>query len=788
MKFSRLCLRKYLKCDVSSEKIADTLTKIGFPTEILTVRPKGLDALHLAHVINKRAFVNDLNILTVEYLRDNTKLELEVVCGDTAVNIDDYVCMILIDEILPSTGKKLKSREIHGIVSPGMLCSADELGIASTYDGVCKFKACDLATDIMDCIYPAGDIFDSEVTYNRGDLLSVIGIARELSAAGLGIFQDIPSQEYISAQPIATSMLNNSNEYIRGAILATYSLQDTKAYNSIFLDQISQNTNVYIADLANEVVHEIGQPLHVYDADKIVGKFHFDVTRAEEIFEGLNGQKYKIPAGILIARDDLGIISIIGVLGGARTACSNNTKNIFLESVNISAEYMSSCMNILKINTKSAQLFLHEIDTNALSQAISCFNQKISMINKIDTLNNIVHSKQYMPAAQKIRLNLDLAKKVCAELWNHDAFEQTLSKLGFQLENKTEHTNTYIIPSYRFDIDCQHVLIAEYLRMYDYEQIACKTMSIDQKFTDVRHETLKRIRSFLAIELHEIITYKTVSETSQNRCEQLRMINPMSGVHYMRKNVLPSVLELYVEQSNRGRECNGMFEISDGFETLADILTAQNVHQTMYIAAIIHAKKFTLTNIEMYIQQLLSVLGIDMNHINYMHTDESQILEQEQSKHQKYYSAKSDALWLMQSDTCMYIYWKKIKIGTVGAIQNHMNVYGFELNLDVLLEKCMKIAATEYIDYQYIYTKDFSIKLSATQKTNDLLKIAQKIAHVHCKLMWSIFDVYPENRMIERNIGIRVKMYGMHVISNDEMSQWYNDTMQILQNEMNSLK
>ncbi len=791
MKFSRLCLKKYLECNVSSEKIAETLTQIGFPTEILTIKSKGLETLHIAHIIDKKAFVNDLNILTVEYIHEDSIRVIEVVCGDIAMNIDDYACMILIDEILPSTGKKLKSREIYGRVSPGMLCSAEELGISSNYDGVYKLQPCALSANIIDCIYPAGDIFDCEVTYNRGDLLSVIGIARELAAAGLGVLKNMPITQFENKP--STIMMNNADQYIRGAMLCKYTVGNLNQHDSIFLQQISQATGVFLVDIANDVVHEIGQPLHVYDADKISGQLRFEITQTEELFDGLNGQQYKIPAGILVARDDIGIISIVGMLGGARTACSYDTKNILLEAVNISAEYMSMCMNILKINTKSAQLFLHEIDTQALHQAVTCFNVKLN------TTGEILYCKQYNPALNIISLDMTLAKKVCGELWNQELFEQRLYVLGFMLKNKTEKLQQYLIPSYRFDIDCPHVLIAEYLRMSDYNTIACASMIIDQKFTDVRHEMLKRIRAFLAIQLHEIITYKSVSEMDKNRCTALRMINPMSGVHYMRKNVLPSVLDCYIEQNNKGRICNGMFEISDGFEVNShdgfavnnnamhaniDIikLKHEDIYQTMYIAAIIQNsdKNFTLTSVQIYVQQLLVCIGIDISHLSYMTIADSEMIEIEHSKHQKQYVNKSDSLWLMQTDVCAYLYWKKIKIGTIGAIQDQNGVYGFEINLDTLLEKCHKTATATYMDYQYIYTKDFSIKLKATSKANELLKAAQKITFNDCKLVWNIFDVYPESRMIERNVGIRAQICSMHAISNDDMSKWYNDVLQAL--------
>lgn len=881
MKFSRECLNKYIVLDqnANSSHISSTLTKIGFPTEIITKRPIGLECLRLARVLSAKPFVNELRLLLVEYVNSvSNKIEqIEVVCGDTKVQIGDVVPLILIGEVLPSTGKKLKSREIHGVTSPGMLCSDEELGLCEEgeSDGVRKFTHIHnthnniIFTPILDAIYPCGDIFDCEVTYNRGDMLSVLGVARELSAAGLGELMSVNHNIAERCKTLQVYITEAAHSTLNGLYVGWYVLNKPEIkiaehvfeYDAKFLRQISQTTGIDIVDMGNEIVHEIGQPLHVYDMSKLVNKLTYDTSIEGEKFIALNGKEYTLPAGILVARDDVGIVSLIGIIGSARTACTNQTTDVFLEVANMSASYMSEAIQKLGINTKSAQLFLHEVDSAAMKQSVACFEKKLEDIVSVGSNmfmsyeKNIHNTNPADKTGRTISVDVSLAQHICGVLWNESQFTAILSKLGFaKIASHESSILTYSVPSHRFDIDCPHVLISEYLRMIGYDKIPQTEIRLDAKCDNAKQALLKRISAFLSNQLMEVVTYKAVDENNSSRCESLKLNNPMNGVHYMRRSLLPSILDMYYDQLKRGRACKGMYEISDGFEYLNDKTNGNscgekqlsgddtqiqnsNTHldqakiiQTLYTSAVVNAdivtwpdnsKAFNLTSMQILLQQLLANTGIDIQYISYLSQSSVQTAETSNVTSAANTNVMSgvnvtsaiahgNTEDFMRAGHCIWIFWKKNKIGLIGEINTdrastpNVKLYGFELNMSMIIDKCLKVVPQSYVDYQYIYVKDFSVKLDGANintKAEDLLKkvassnsdtntsnVSSAVPNMtfvpigaeNSKIEWSIFDIYPESITKTRNIGIRAKIYSMTTVSTQDMSKWYDDMLKLL--------
>lgn len=786
MKFTIKCLEKYLKNNSSINensnenqilnvtKIAETLTNLGFPVEDIEQPNEYVKNLRIAKIIKKNTHPNnpDLGMLEVEFLSNHALTSIQVICGDTSLQVGDHAVLILVDEIVPSTGKKLKPRAISGIESPGMLCSSEELCLPSASDGVKVLRNVTIHTPVTEALYPNGAIMDAEVTYNRGDLLCVKGIARELNAAGTYEFA-VNNSQNIQALQTAIALdkkidlkTKNMPSTMQYAIFAEYDYKNTieisdEIYNT--LNTLGKYTGHSPVDIGNYIMHHIGQPMHIFDADTIIGNIVIRESKAGEEFIGINEKTYILPDGLLVIADDKGVISVPGVMGGLRTAYSDQTKKLLVESAIIDIDTITLAVQALNLNTDASKLFTHGIDTQACEEAAALFAQLSGLKPNAVTRTGII------PSAQKdMKLSKQLAKEVLYTLWDEDKFQTILPRLGFKVTHHDQEQITFSVPTHRHDIDCEHVLLTEYVRLVGYDNILQTKLPIQPSQPLVK----KSISAFLSQTLHEVRTYKFVSADNPNACAQLAIKNPMSGAGAMRKDLLPSLIEVFEENFKTHHHFAGVYEISQGFDYVNDTPI-----QHEYIGIVLHdkdqiswpAKKQDLHYLQVLIQQLLTQMGIDASKLKYQsgtHTESSNSKSNQMLDIQPKPYYMIDGMW-------GEIYWKKTLIGTIGQLQHSLKqnvaIYGAQLDLDAL-KQCAKFAKTQYNKDVKIYTKDFSIKADENTTAGSIL---EAIAKKYPQYQFSIFDVYKENYLQDRTIGIRAHIYSTETYTQEQLKEIY---------------
>lgn len=772
MKFTIKCLEKYLNNDrkenqiLSVSLISETLTNLGFPVEDIDEPNEYVKNLRIAKIIKKDTHPNnsELGMLEVEFLSNDALTSIQVICGDTSLQVGDHAVLILLDEIVPSTGKKLKPRAIAGIQSPGMLCSGEELCLPSASDGVKVLRNVTIRTPVIDALYPNGAIMDAEVTYNRGDLLCVKGIARELNAAGTYEFETDESQT-IQALQTAIALdkkIDLKSKNMQYVIFAEYDYKNSlelsdEIYNT--LNSLGKYTGHTPVDIGNYIMHHIGQPMHVFDADSIIGNIVIRESKAGEEFVGINEKTYILPDGLLVIADDKGVISVPGVMGGLRTAYSDQTKKLLVESAIIDIDTITLAVQALNLNTDASKLFTHGIDTQACEEAAALF-AKIS-----DLKPNAATRVGMIPSPQEnMKLSKQLAKEVLYTLWDEDKFQTILPRLGFKVTHHDQEQITFSIPTHRHDIDCEHVLITEYVRLVGYDNILQTKLPIQPSQPLMK----KSISAFLSQTLHEVRTYKFLSADHHNACTELAIKNPMSGAGAMRKDLLPSLIEVFEENFKTHHHFAGVYEISQGFDYVNDTPV-----QHEYIGIVIHdkdqiswpAKKQDMHSLQVLIQQLLAQMGIDTTKLKYQsgtHIESNQI----DINPKPYYML--DGMW-------GEIYWKKTLIGKIGQLQHGLKqnvaIYGAQLDLDALAQ-CTKFAKTQYNKDMKIYTKDFSVKADANTTASSMI---EAIAKKYPQYQFSIFDIYKENYLQDRTIGIRAHIYSTETYTQEQLKEIYNE-------------
>ncbi len=330
MKFSVNWLREFVELPAKVEDLADLLTFAG--VEIEGIERRGLDLDHVVvGQINASTQHPNADRLSVCEVDDGTNSKRQIVCGAKNYKVGDKVPVALPGAALPN-GLKIKVSKLRGVESQGMLCSPVELGVSEESDGLLI-----LAPDVpigapIGSLFPPDTILDVEITPNRSDLISYMGLAREIAAlSGKNLKQDdavvLPPSTggvrisaprecpFYSARRIENVTVRPSPDWLRTKL------------ESAGLRPINN-----IVDITNFVMLELGQPLHAFDADKLQGAIHVRLAEDGEKFLALDGRTYALTSDNLMIADEARAVAIGGVMGGEDTGVTETTRSVLLES------------------------------------------------------------------------------------------------------------------------------------------------------------------------------------------------------------------------------------------------------------------------------------------------------------------------------------------------------------------------------------------------------------------------------------------------------------------------
>ncbi len=326
MKFTLSWLHKHLQTDETVPNLAKAMTALGLEVESIEDKSKELESFTIVKVVDAKPHPNAdrLRLCIV----DTGEQQIQVVCGAPNAKIGLKGVFAPPGAIIPSTGTKLKSSKIRGVESNGMLCSEKELRLSENHEGIIELPAeAPVGETFAKYVDLSDPLFDISITPNRADCLGVMGIARDLAATGVGtlIRPDIPSikGEYESPLDIRLKFTNDTEKncplfvgrYIRGVKNQTSPkwLQDRLL--SIGLRPISA-----LVDMTNYLTIDINRPVHVFDADKIVGD-HLSIRTgcAGSKFRALNGKEYVLDDTMTAIGEQTGVPRLAGVMGGEST-------------------------------------------------------------------------------------------------------------------------------------------------------------------------------------------------------------------------------------------------------------------------------------------------------------------------------------------------------------------------------------------------------------------------------------------------------------------------------------
>ncbi|MGK7396248.1 MAG: phenylalanine--tRNA ligase subunit beta [Candidatus Cyclobacteriaceae bacterium M3_2C_046] len=484
MKISYNWLNQYIDLgDLPAEKIADLLTSSGLEVEGLETFEQvkgGLEGLVIGEVITCKAHPNadKLSLTTVDIGQGQN---VSIVCGAPNVAAGQKVVVAPVGSTLYPTGHKpfkIKKAKIRGEVSEGMICAEDEIGLGTSHDGIMVLET-DLPNGIPVNQYfniETDKIFEIGLTPNRADATSHIGVARDLKAL-LKKELHLPSVDQFKVDQTAQHLeviVENLDACPRysGLTISNLTVKESPEWLQVRLQAIGQTPINNVVDVTNFILHELGQPLHAFDADKIKGgKVVVKMLQENTKFITLDEKERKLQGNDLMICDAEGGMCIAGVFGGAESGVKAETKSIFLESAHFSPEYIRSTAQHHDLKTDASFRFERGTDPEITVYALKRAALLIKEVAGGEISSNIVdvypQKIDFFMVPAKFR---NINRLIGKELSRQEILE-ILDWLDIQVANRDEDGFMAKVPSYRVDVRREADLIEEILRIYGYDKI-----------------------------------------------------------------------------------------------------------------------------------------------------------------------------------------------------------------------------------------------------------------------------------------------------------------------------
>ncbi|MDC0463342.1 phenylalanine--tRNA ligase subunit beta [Flavobacteriaceae bacterium] len=588
MKISYNWLKQFIKIDWSAEKTSELLTNLGLEVEGLDVFQSikgGLKGIVVGHVLTCEQHPNadKLKITTIDI---GEITPLNIVCGAPNVTKGQKVAVAKIGTTLYTNEGEawtIKKSKIRGEESHGMLCAEDEIGLGKSHEGIMILdEALEIGTAIADHYNIEDDIvFEIGLTPNRSDAMSHYGTARDLMA---GLSQYGTNTKLISPSVSGFHVENrglkidiNVDDKIKaprycGLTISNIVVKDSPVWLQNRLKSIGLSPINNIVDATNYVLHDLGQPLHAFDADKINGnKINIKTVKSGTKFVTLDGVERILHHDDLMICDQDKPLCIAGVFGGENSGISESTSSIFLESAYFNPISIRKTAKRHALNTDASFRFERGIDPNITKYALKRAALLITEIAGGKISSDLIDEYPNKIEDPQVFLSFDKTNKLIGQEIPKEKIKSILSALEIKVNNITETGLGLTIPAYRNDVQREVDVIEEILRVYGYNNIGI-TNKLNASISNTSKFENHKIENIVANQLvgqgfHEIMTnslttdkYKLISK-QLDPVNNVKILNPLSNeLSIMRQSLIFSGLETLAFNINRQQLDLKLFE------------------------------------------------------------------------------------------------------------------------------------------------------------------------------------------------------------------------------------
>ena len=593
MKIAESWLREWVDPDLDTESLGHQLTMLGHEVDGIEYEGGGIKDVVIAEVVSVVRHP-DADRLSVCRVDDGTGDLVDVVCGAPNVANGMKSPLARPGVRLPN-GLKLRKSKIRGVVSNGMLCSAIELGLGDESDGIMALPGdAPVGQPLVDYLRLPDAVIDLDLTPNRGDCFSVLGIARDIAAL-TGAPLKGPAIENVEAnikdtQPVElvepAGCPSFAGRVIRGI--------DPAAVSPIWMIERLRRAGLRaispVVDVTNYVMLEYGQPLHAYDCGLLQGAIRPRLAKAGETITLLDEKSVDLNPDTLIITDDSGPIGIAGIMGGLSTAVTDKTTDVFLEGAFWPPAYMAGRARAYGMHTDASLRFERGVDPGGQGRAVERATRLLLSIAGGNAGPLVVDTvAEYMPRREAVLLRRARLALLLGVAIGNQEVEQILR--GLEMEVLPVESGWKVTPpSHRFDIEIEADLIEEVARIHGYDSIPENTASaaeLLETVTESRIDLERVAATLVARDYQEVVTYSFVDAEANKAfsgvASELVLSNPISSeMSVMRASLWPGLVAAAASNFARQQDRVRVFEVSKSFHG-----TLEQTIETMRVGGLV---------------------------------------------------------------------------------------------------------------------------------------------------------------------------------------------------------
>ena len=765
MKISYNWLKQFIKIDWSAEKTSELLTDLGLEVEGLETFQSikgGLKGIKVGHVLTCEQHPNAdrLKITTIDI---GDKLPLNIVCGALNVDKGQKVAVATVGTTLYTAEGEawtIKKGKIRGEESHGMLCAEDELGLGKSHDGIMILdSSLEIGAFLADHYNVEEDlVFEIGLTPNRADAMSHYGTARDLMAGmsqhGINTKLISPSVSGFHIDNRGLKIDINIDNKIKaprycGLTISNIVVKESPIWLQNRLKSIGLSPINNIVDVTNYVLHDLGQPLHAFDAEKISGKkINVQTVKTGTKFVTLDGVERILHEEDLMICDADKPLCIAGVFGGENSGISENTSSIFLESAYFNPVSIRKTAKRHALNTDASFRFERGIDPNITKYALKRAALLITEIAGGKISSDLIDEYPKKINDSQVFLSFDKTNKLIGQEIPKETIKSILSALEIKVNNITETGLGLTIPAYRNDVQREVDVIEEILRVYGYNNIGITnklnaSISNTSKFENHKIETIVANQlvgqGFFEIMTNSLTTDKYDSISTQlDAANNVKILNPLStDLSVMRQSLIFSGLETLAFNINRQQSDLKLFEFgktyhnvdgrNDEFNQLSVLITG-NKSEKRWNSEETEVSYFYLKGL---ITAIFDRLGIKKLKSSPLSND---IFNEGQQ-------------WLVGKHSV--VEFGSLKTKTLSAFGISQSVFCANFNWDNLIKVINQntIKFKEISKYPEV-KRDFSLLINEDVTFDNLYKLAKQSENNYLKDV-NLFDVYTGDKLAE---------------------------------------
>ena len=592
MLISENWLRQRVNIDSDTSGMVQDLMSLGLEVGSVTPAAGDFSGVIVGKIISAVPHPNADRLRCCQVdVGDDTPLD--IVCGGVNAREGITVAVATVGAVLPGNFK-IKATKIRGQSSSGMICSSSELGLGdllSPKGGIMELPHdIELGLDVRDVFDLDDNVLEIELTPNRGDCASLLGVARELAALN-GESAEMPYFEAVNpvgelVPPLSHLATRHCPRYVMRLVSDIDNQRPTPIWMSEILRRSGIRSINAVVDVLNYVMLEIGQPMHAFDYDKISGCIQVRLSQEGEVIQLLDGEEITLDAHSLVIADDQGPLALAGIMGGQRAAVSESTKRVLLESAYFDPVQTRVTAAKFKLKTDSSYRFERGVDHTLQRHAIERASFFLSEL--VDGPAGPVAESlidDAMPTCKTVSLRHQQIQRVLGiDVAPADVVD-ILSRLGFVLLNE-ESPWLFRVPTFRFDIDQEVDLIEELARVVGYGNIPSAVVTHDQGIVPMSEKELScsRLSGHLVSRgFSEAITYSFVDPQLQkffvdDDSLALNIQNPISSeLSQMRTSLWPGLISAMRHNINRQQSRVRLFEFGRIFTKENGVIEQPNM-------------------------------------------------------------------------------------------------------------------------------------------------------------------------------------------------------------------